>query len=375
MRDTNPIRTLGDYSKPSHEGYRNTIKLRVGNNVVPLRSDTIRLVQNGCSFHGLWTAKLCNDIMMFQQHHGESLSKACTRFKNLLQKVPHHCVNLCLQVQIFYNYVNPVIRRTIDQSTGDKLRDRNAKESQELLEDLALYDNESWNNPKNFAKPVKAISLPQDVPSTSDCHLIELKNQVQCLMEARLALTQPTQSSGTEFVCTKGDDDDIMFIEIVKKDDGSHEEEPKAEGLAIMRRKLDPMENSDRGVSNFTGRIKRMHVHIGNFTYVMDFIIVEDISSVIDSRLSRVVLGKPFIEMSNMTHDPPKGVSPHCMYIYPAEFMLGVIVFVFDYKLYLMRRSLEILRKFHLMILGRRFNQLSHVSSPLLSKPGEYKFL
>ncbi|GKG04472.1 hypothetical protein Tco_0314859, partial [Tanacetum coccineum] len=25
----------------------------VGNNVVPLRSDTIRLVQNGCSFHGL----------------------------------------------------------------------------------------------------------------------------------------------------------------------------------------------------------------------------------------------------------------------------------------------------------------------------------
>ncbi|GJX39723.1 reverse transcriptase domain-containing protein [Tanacetum coccineum] len=40
--------------------------------------------------------------------------------------------------------------------------------------------------------------------------------------------------------------------------------------------------------------------------------------------------------------------------------------------LYLMRRSLEILRKFHWMILGGRFNQLSHVSSPLLSKPGEY---
>nr|GEV52188.1 RNA-directed DNA polymerase, eukaryota, reverse transcriptase zinc-binding domain protein [Tanacetum cinerariifolium] len=49
----NPIRTLGDYSKPSHEGYRNTIELPGGNNVVPLRSDTIRLVQNRCSFHGL----------------------------------------------------------------------------------------------------------------------------------------------------------------------------------------------------------------------------------------------------------------------------------------------------------------------------------
>ncbi|GKA38602.1 hypothetical protein Tco_0731153 [Tanacetum coccineum] len=53
MGDANPIRTLGDYSKPSHEGYRNTIELPVGNNVVPLRSDTIRLVQNGCSFYGL----------------------------------------------------------------------------------------------------------------------------------------------------------------------------------------------------------------------------------------------------------------------------------------------------------------------------------
>ncbi|GKE52629.1 hypothetical protein Tco_1487785, partial [Tanacetum coccineum] len=49
----NPIRTLGDYSRPSHEGYKNTIKLPKGNNVVPLRSDTIRLVQNRCSFHEL----------------------------------------------------------------------------------------------------------------------------------------------------------------------------------------------------------------------------------------------------------------------------------------------------------------------------------
>ncbi|GJS71972.1 hypothetical protein Tco_0704813 [Tanacetum coccineum] len=53
MGDENPIRTLGDYSKPNHEGYMNTIELPVENNVVPLRSDTIRLVQNGCSFYGL----------------------------------------------------------------------------------------------------------------------------------------------------------------------------------------------------------------------------------------------------------------------------------------------------------------------------------
>nr|GEY50288.1 reverse transcriptase domain-containing protein [Tanacetum cinerariifolium] len=109
--DKNPIRTLGDYFKPSHEGYRNTIKLLERNNVVPLRFDTIRLVQNRSSFHGLrsedpnlhlkdfsfaiklaiglnvyQTAKLHNDILMFPQHQGESLSEAWTRFKDLLQK-------------------------------------------------------------------------------------------------------------------------------------------------------------------------------------------------------------------------------------------------------------------------------------------------
>ncbi|GKA47413.1 MAK10-like protein [Tanacetum coccineum] len=68
-----------------------------------------------------------------------------------------------------------------------------------LLEDLALYDNESWNEPRGFAKPVKAISLPQDVPSTSDRCLIELENRVQRLMEAHLAPTQPTQVKQKHF--------------------------------------------------------------------------------------------------------------------------------------------------------------------------------
>ncbi|GJS43740.1 zf-CCHC domain-containing protein [Tanacetum coccineum] len=40
---------------------------------------------------------------------------------------------------------------------------------------------------------MQTLCWPQDVPSTSDRCLIELKNQVQCLMEAHLAPTQPTQ--------------------------------------------------------------------------------------------------------------------------------------------------------------------------------------
>ncbi|GKB19499.1 MAK10-like protein [Tanacetum coccineum] len=96
MGDANPICILGDYSRPSHEGYRNTIELPEGNNVA-------------------------------------------------------------------------------------------------LLEDPALYDNESWNDPKDIAKLVMEISLPQDVLSTSNRHLIELKTQVQHLIKAHLAPKQPIQ--------------------------------------------------------------------------------------------------------------------------------------------------------------------------------------
>nr|GEZ80785.1 retrotransposon Orf1 [Tanacetum cinerariifolium] len=76
----------------------------------------------------------------------------------------------------------------------------------------------------------------------------------------------------------------------------------------IMRRKLDPRDDPNKRVSNFTRRVKGMHIFIGNFTYVSDFMIVEKISSIIDPRLSQVVLGKPFIEVSNMTYDLSSGV-------------------------------------------------------------------
>ncbi|GJU02666.1 hypothetical protein Tco_1113004 [Tanacetum coccineum] len=41
------------------------MELPVGNNVVPLQSDTIRLVQNGCSFHGLWSEDLNQHLKDF----------------------------------------------------------------------------------------------------------------------------------------------------------------------------------------------------------------------------------------------------------------------------------------------------------------------
>ncbi|GJY62367.1 hypothetical protein Tco_0463024 [Tanacetum coccineum] len=67
-----------------------------------------------------------------------------------------------------------------------KLRDRKAKESWALLEDLTIYENKSWNNPRDFTKPVKAISLPQDVQMnkiTSSCDMCSGPHDTQYNME------------------------------------------------------------------------------------------------------------------------------------------------------------------------------------------------
>ncbi|GJR20927.1 MAK10-like protein [Tanacetum coccineum] len=160
MGDENPIRTLRDYSKPCQRLFQFSLRDHAINWLERLLAGSITTWEDLTTrflaqfFPPGRTKKLRNDILMFQQHHVESLSEAWTHFKDLPQKVPHYGIDLWLQ-----------------------------------------------NNPRDFAKPVKAIALPQDVPSAFDCRLIELKNQVQCLMEAHLALTQLTQVNNVTTSC------------------------------------------------------------------------------------------------------------------------------------------------------------------------------
>ncbi|GJR27511.1 hypothetical protein Tco_1103743 [Tanacetum coccineum] len=140
-----------------------------------------------------------DDYSIPRQEGFKNHNRAHPREQHSTSSIRHHPDRKTLQqypdvpITSWRIFIRSMDSRTIDQSAGGKLRDLNAEESWALLEDLALYDNESWNDPRDFAKPVKAIALPQDVLSTSDHRLIKLKNQVQRLMEAYLALTQPTQ--------------------------------------------------------------------------------------------------------------------------------------------------------------------------------------
>ncbi|GJS48655.1 hypothetical protein Tco_0598776 [Tanacetum coccineum] len=51
-----------------------------------------------------------------------------------------------------------------------------------------------------------------------------------------------------------------------------------------------------------------MHIFVGCFVYVVDFMILEDLGSIIDNGLSEVVLGKPFAQTSKLTYDESLGL-------------------------------------------------------------------
>ncbi|GJY11710.1 hypothetical protein Tco_0381019 [Tanacetum coccineum] len=370
MGDENPIRTLGDYSKPSHEGYMNIIELPVGNNV-----------------------------------------------------------------------------------------------------DLALHDNESWNGLRDFAKPVKAIVLPQDAPSTSDRHLIKLEFQVQCLMETYLALTQPTQvnkvttsceiCSGphdTQY-CMKDNKQAFVEYASLRTDEvGGNSMAPKS--IATISQ-VEREELKKKGIKRPSklfslkylspASIKELNKNssVPKRVYFVNSIVVlskdsdtkeEDVSStntrkhdleVWGTRLwkaihrrnrPRLQQGRRAITLS-MDNKKITFKMPHTMEIFKQTRLMGLstdsipspayernfghgrthyhqsLLIGDEYKheggerrgirhlirlekevmggkdevtLYLMRKSLEVLRKFQWTILRGRFNQLLHISSPLLSKPGEY---
>ncbi|GJR99803.1 zinc finger, CCHC-type containing protein [Tanacetum coccineum] len=96
------------------------------------------------------TAKLRNDILMFQQHHGESLSEAWTRFKDLLQKVPHQGINLWLQAAI---------------------------------KELSQYEDEGWNDPVDLEEG----SLNHEKPDIEQL-LGVMEYKVDALMKDAISL-------------------------------------------------------------------------------------------------------------------------------------------------------------------------------------------
>ncbi|GJZ44727.1 MAK10-like protein [Tanacetum coccineum] len=165
----------------------NTIKLPEGNNVVPLRSDTIRLVQNGCSFHGLRSEDpnqhLKDFLKLVDSLDLDDENKERTRLclfqfslrdqaSNWLERLPAGSIstwedlNTRFLAQFFppgrtAKLRNDILIQPFDNSAGGIFGDLTPKKSWQILEctSALLVYNESWNDPRDFAKSVKAIRI------------------------------------------------------------------------------------------------------------------------------------------------------------------------------------------------------------------------
>ncbi|GKA60104.1 hypothetical protein Tco_0759417 [Tanacetum coccineum] len=326
------------------EGYRNTIKLSVGNNVVSLQSDTIRLVQNGWKDLKMQFSNSerkstigwlkCSDFLRSSQPAGLP-KKIDTEMPVKEAEKENEAEN---------GTKNEPIKKAKNKETAEAPNSQpgsinviaiHPKQQSESHNDKPEEnEEEEKDNPVNI-HVCQTLVHPGD-PVHQLHSLLKSPQKLNSLLRIRRLVPQASKQPNLD--CTKGDDGDVMFIKIVKTNDDPHKEEPEVREQEVEYFDILPTrnesayhkylivvgqvpcyisketdlhgssENSDRGVSNFTRRIKGMHVFVGNFTYVIDFMIVEDISSIIDPRLSQVVLGRPFVEISNMTHDPPEGV-------------------------------------------------------------------
>ncbi|GJY68450.1 hypothetical protein Tco_0471432 [Tanacetum coccineum] len=112
---------------------------------------------------------------MFQQHRDESLYDAWTHFKDLLRKVPHHGLDLWIQVQIFYDHVDYTTQMAIDHAAGVRLRKLRPKEAWETIEDLAQHEEEEWNDP---------IFSKKESPDYIDATLKQEFKSMECRVES-----------------------------------------------------------------------------------------------------------------------------------------------------------------------------------------------
>ncbi|GJX70495.1 hypothetical protein Tco_0307666 [Tanacetum coccineum] len=195
--NSNQPRTLGDHSRPSHEGYRNAIELPEGSKVSPIRSDSIRLVQNECAFYGLMSEGPIQHLKDFLKIVDSIDLNGATRNTTRLHlffftlrdqainwlDLPHRGLDLWLQVQIFYDHVNYTTQIAIDYVAGGRHRKLRLKEAWETIKNLAQYKEEEWNEPIFFEK-----GSPDYIDANLEQELESMEHRVESLMRSEVLL-------------------------------------------------------------------------------------------------------------------------------------------------------------------------------------------
>ncbi|KAA3465598.1 Retrotransposon gag protein [Gossypium australe] len=141
------------------------------------------------------TAKLRNDISSSVQMDLETLYDAWERYKDILRRCPHHGLPLWLQVQTFYNGVNPSTRQLIDSTAGGTLNNRTPEAAYEFIEEMSP-NNYQWQVIRT--KPTKSAEVYNLDAITILSTQVEMMNKkIDSLCFSQAHLVMQCDASGT----------------------------------------------------------------------------------------------------------------------------------------------------------------------------------
>ncbi|GJS44801.1 MAK10-like protein [Tanacetum coccineum] len=427
MGDANPIRTLGDYSKPSHKGYKNTIEPPKGK-FVP---SSIRHHPDGVKTMPHSKAS----VPKIQNHHLKDFLKlvdsldlngSITTWEDLTTRFP--CLRSyygrgqtprpsSMQVPQAYAeavYSNPCLQNQNEPSKQNPFtfheqeEEKDVVNNREIIESIVEPRKSEEEEPPKKASVMNEVERRADDEPTKSVRENVMKNEEE---EAAGASVTPPKLGGlkhTNALVDQGSDVNVMPFSTYNKLTNESPAETDIKLSLASHSYIYPLWIA-----------KDVSVDVVGYVYPMDFMILD----IKEDENKPFILGTPFLTTAKAVIKFDKGtitlrsgkskISFHripeslCKVkkgikndIEPIVPIMTVNRLVLEWEekiklhqekemkfdqwrsknfrnkhpdlLYLMRRSLEVLRKFHWMILGGRFNQLSHVSSPLLSKPGEY---
>ncbi|GKD70110.1 hypothetical protein Tco_1324200 [Tanacetum coccineum] len=99
--------------------------------------------------------------LVFQQHQEELIYDAWTRLKNLIQRVPHHGLDLWSLAKFFYHHVDQYTQMDLDFVVDGNLRE--------------LSGEEEWETIENFAQEVEEnLGIPIEVEPLDETPLEDL---------------------------------------------------------------------------------------------------------------------------------------------------------------------------------------------------------
>ncbi|GJS22223.1 hypothetical protein Tco_0450855, partial [Tanacetum coccineum] len=257
--------------------------------------------------------------IVFQQHQDEPIYDAWTRFKNLIKRVPHHGLDLWSLTQFFYDHVDDYTRMDLDFAADGNLGELSGEEAWEAIENFAQGQKE-WDNPPNIISEQEVANLKAQAKRLFG------NKDVWVQMHRGIAwdkVENPDPQSTPQVLPS--------FEEYTPPATYPKEVEETL-GIPIEVEPLDETPLEDLGLNTCNHDIPLSS---------------REIPSIDEPEPQPQPLTN--CPSSDISLGEEKGPEPH------------IIRIVLGRRLYLMRRSLEVLRKFHWMILGGRFNQLSHV--------------